>query len=109
MEEMEEELIEDLTIELSISDADFNTDLLTQKVKNALREVKTARNYPASYTDDMIDADLKRYYSQTRSIALYDYNKVGADFEDSHSENGISYSFSERDKLFAGIIPLARS
>lgn len=108
MEEMQNELIEDLTIELTISDTDFNSTLLTQKVKNALRDVKTARNYPTTYTDDMIETDMKKYYSQARAIALYDYNKIGTEFEDSHSENGISYSYSERNKLFAGIIPLAR-
>lgn len=105
---MEQELIEDLTIELSISDEQFNSDLLTQKVRNALREVKSARNYPDTYTDEKIASDMEKYYSQARAIALYDYNKTGYDFEDSHSENGISNSFSDRDKLFAGIIPLAR-
>lgn len=108
MDEMQTELIEDLTIELSISDDDFNTNLLTQKVKNALREIRTARNYPQSYSQEKIANDMQKYYSQARAIALYDYNKIGADFEDSHSENGISYSFSERDKLFSGIIPLAK-
>lgn len=105
---MEQELIEDLTIELSITDEQFNSELLTQKVRNALREVKSARNYPDTYTDEKIASDMEKYYSQARAIALYDYNKIGYDYEDSHSENGISNSFSDRDKLFAGIIPLAR-
>lgn len=105
---MEQELIEDLTIELSLSDEQFNPNLLTQKVKNALREVKSARNYPDTYTEEKIASDMEKYYSQARAIALYDYNKIGSDFEESHSENGISYSYSDRDKLFAGIIPLAR-
>lgn len=108
MEEMQTELIEDLTVELSISDDDFNIQLLTQKVKNALREIKTARNYPTSYTDEMIARDIQQYYSNARAIALYDYNKIGSDYEDSHSENGISMSFGDRDKLFSGIIPLAK-
>ena len=108
MNEMMEELIEDLTVELSISDTKFNSDLLTQKVKQALREVKSARCYPVSYTDEMIDKDMQSYYSQARDIALYDYNKIGIDFENSHSENSINYSYDDRDKLFKGIIPIAK-
>lgn len=108
MEEMQAELIEDLTVELTISDTKFNSTLLTQKIKQALREVKAARSYPKSYTDEMIDKDIQKYYSQARDIALYDYNKVGMDFESNHSENSINYSFDDRDKLFAGIIPLAK-
>lgn len=106
---METELIEDLTIELEESDDNFNLNLLTQKVRNALREVKSARHYPSSYTSEMITSDMEQFYSQARSIALYDYNKIGSDYENSHSENGISYSYSDRDKLFSGIIPIARS
>lgn len=108
MDEIQSELIQDLTIELTLSDDQFNSELLTSKVTNALREVKTARNYPDTYTEEKIATDLNKYYSNIRSIALYDYNKIGAEYEDSHSENGISNSFSDRDKLFAGIIPLAR-
>lgn len=108
MEEMQAELIEDLTAELSISDDNFNSVLLIQKVKQALREVKDARSYPSSYTDEKIDGDIQKFYSQARNIALYDYNKIGMDFEASHSEDGITFHHEDRDKLFSGIIPLAK-
>lgn len=108
MDEMQTELIEDLTAELTITDACFNSDLLTVKVKNAIKDVKRARNYPSSYTDEMINADIVRYYAQARAIALYDYNQVGAENEESHSENNISRSFLDRNKLFAGITPFSR-
>ena len=109
MDEMQTELITDLTAELTITDANFNSDLLTIKVKNALKDVQKARNYPSTYTAEMIDSDIKKYYSQARAISLYDYNMVGAEYEESHSENNISRVFVERRKLFAGIIPLSRT
>ena len=105
---MEDELIEDLTVELEIPDENFNVTLLTSKVKAAVRDVKRARHYPTYYTDEQIESDLYNYYSNCRAIALNDYNKVGVDFEDSHSENSVSASYTDRAKLFAGIIPLAR-
>lgn len=109
MDEMQTELITDLTEELTITDANFNSDLLTIKVKNALKDVRKARNYPSTYTAEMIDSDIQKYYPQARAISLYDYNMVGAEYEESHSENNISRVFVERQKLFAGIIPLSRT
>jgi hypothetical protein len=106
---MENELIEDLTAELQITDKLFNASLLEIKVRNAIKEVKRARNYPSHYTEQMIDDDMERFYSQIRNIALYDYEQIGAENETSHSENNISRSFIDRDKLFAGILPLAKS
>jgi hypothetical protein len=106
---MENELIEDLTAELQITDKLFNASLLEIKVKNAIKEVKRARNYPSHYTEQMINDDMERFYSQIRNIALYDYEQIGAENETSHSENNISRSFIDRDKLFAGILPLAKS
>ena len=106
---MENELIEDLTAELQITDKRFDASLLEIKVRNAIKEVKRARNYPSHYTEQMIDDDMERFYSQIRNIALYDYEQIGAENETSHSENNISRSFVDRDKLFAGILPLAKS
>lgn len=105
---LENDLLEEMTAELSVTDAEFNQALILPKIKNAIREVKRARNYPKHYSESAIVEDLEKYYSNIRSIALYDYNKIGGEFEDSHSENSISRSFSDRDKLFSGIIPLSR-
>lgn len=105
---MEQELIEDLTVELKIDDATFNAELLATKVKGAIRDVKSARRYPSGYGDERIDSDMQNYYSQCRAIALYDYNKVGADFEKSNSESGESRSWVDRNSLFSGVLPLAR-
>lgn len=108
MNEMITDLIADLTTELTITDPSFNSTLLTTKVNNAVKEVKRARSYPTSYTQEMIDTDIVRFYTQARAIALYDYNQVGAENEESHSENNISRSFLDRNKLFAGITPFSR-
>lgn len=105
---MEEELIEDLKTELEITDENFNLALLTSKVKTAVRDVMTARNYPTSYSEEKIAKDMRNFYSQCRAIALNDYSKVGAEFEETHNENGTNRHYISRDKLFAGIIPLGR-
>lgn len=104
---MGEEIIADLTLELK-NDDNFNADVLASKVRSAIREVRQKRNYPSYYTEQMIDTDLSRYFTTIRNIALYDYNQYGAEFETSHDENGIDRSFVEREKLFSGVLPLAR-
>lgn len=108
MEELIASIIEDLTIELSLTDANFNSDLLTAKVKSATREVKNIRKYPSSYTQIMIDEDMQEFYSTIRDVALYDYNTVGAEFQTLHNENSVSRTWVDRDKLFNRVIPLAR-
>lgn len=105
---LEQEIFTDLSAELSASDENFNEILLLSKVRNAMREVKRARNYPKTYSDSQIEEDMHDYFSNIRNIALYDYNQIGADFEESHSENSVSRSWKDRDKLFCGICPFVR-
>lgn len=102
-----DELFKDLDEELSLTDAGYNADILKLKIRNAIREVKTSRKYPESYSDERIDKDLYRFYGNIRDISLYDYNAVGRDFEQSHSEAGVSVSLTDRNKLFSGIYPLS--
>lgn len=98
-----EEIINDLTIQLK-NDPTFDVDILTVKVKNAIREVQLKRNYTAtSFTDEQIANDLYKYYSVIQSVALYDYNQIGAEGEQSHSENSVSRSWVNRDDLFRSV------
>nr|WP_297001915.1 hypothetical protein [Prevotella sp.] len=104
-----DELFFDLQVELSNDEegGSFSEPLLKQKIKSAIREVRDKRRYPLGYTDGMIAQDLDRYYSQIRSLALYDYNSIGFEGESQHSEDSIQRTMVDRKTLFAGIIPLA--
>ena len=108
IEEMKAEIITDLTTELMVTDGDlFNLPLLTSKVNNAVREVISARNYPDSYTNSMIEKDAVKYYAQVRNLALYDYNQSGAEGQTTFSGDGNSIQYVSRDSMFAQINPLA--
>lgn len=104
-----EQIIDDLTAELSVTDTNFNAVLLTSKVNAAVREVKKARNYPDYYTDEQIDTDMEKFYSCIRSVAMYDYNTIGMEGQSASSENSTSRTMVDRKTLFAGVIPLSRS
>ncbi len=101
-EDLQREITDELTTELSDDEA-FNEDILEIKVKNAIREVKRKRNYPASYTAEMIEADLENYYDVIHDIALYEYNKVGAEGQSLHSEDDVQRSWVSKDDLLKGV------
>lgn len=105
LDELKESIIDELTIELQ-GDSTFSSQILSVKVANAIREVKKARHYSNNHTEDMIAKDMENYYSNIRNIALYDYNQIGAEFESSHTGNGVTRSYTDRDSLFSGIIPM---
>lgn len=106
---MLEEIFEELKTELLETEGDkFNENLLRSKVNSAYRAVMTVRNYPRSYTDAEIERDMERFYSQVRDIALYDYNQIGAEGQTQYSQDGVSVHYVDRDKLFYGVLPIAR-
>ena len=104
---MIQDIINELTIELK-KEVDFDADILELKVNNAYREVKAARHYPKTYSEASIKADMEDYYSNVKAIALYDYTKIGAEGQSSYSADGERIDYIERDKLFTGIVPIAR-
>ena len=105
---MKEEIFEELKTELTVTEGDkFNESLLRSKVNSAYRAVNTARKYPPSYTDAMIEHDMEKYYTQVREIALYDYNQIGAEGQTQFTQDGVTVHYLERDKLFYGVLPIA--
>lgn len=108
MEALRNEISTDLITELGIKN-NAEISALNIKVKNAIKEVKRARNYPSHYTDEMISKDMENYYSNIKDIALYDYNQIGAEGQTSHSENGTSRTWKDRKECFNGVIPFVHT
>ena len=108
LDELQEEIVADLTTELQ-GDDDFNASILAVKVKNAIKEIKSARMYPSSYTDEKIIKDLSdNYYSSIINLARYDYNQVGAEGQSAYSEGDTSRTWVDRNSLFNGIAPFVK-
>lgn len=107
-EALQKEIAEDLKIELSVQPT-FSEEILENKIKSAIREVMTVRDYQSSgYTDEMIEKDLYRYYSVIRDLALYDFAQIGAPFETSHTENSVSRMWKSRESMLKGVVKLAK-
>lgn len=106
--DLQNEIIADLTAELRGSNG-FNVEILAIKVKNAIREVIVQRNYSATkYSEEQIKEDLRQFYAVITNVARYDYNQIGAEGEQSHSENGIARSYVKREDLFKSVYPFVK-
>lgn len=86
-----------------------NPDLEVQLqvlIDNAKKEVKDYRRYPSYWTAEEIDADIEANYSHiVVQLVLFDNFLEGAEFETSHSENGVNRSFIKREEILGKIIP----
>lgn len=75
-------------------------------IDNAKKEIKDYRRYPSYWTAEEIDADIEANYSHiVVQLVLFDNFLEGAEFETSHSENGVNRSFIKREEILGKIIP----
>lgn len=106
MEELLKELQTDLGAELvSELHSDADKVLLSSKIKGAYLTVKRKRNYQEHHTQEYVNADMKNMYDIIKELAMYDWNHIGAEGEVSHSENGISRSWGDRNAVLTDVIP----
>lgn len=97
-----------LALELS-NDPTYEADVVASKVSAVVKELIQKRRYKKSgMTDWAIEEDLENYYTQALNVARYDFNTIGAEGEDRHTENGVDRTFTERSKMWSGVVPVAR-
>lgn len=106
MEQLVAEVLEEMKIELEITD-ERDIAILQIKIKNAVREIKAAFNFKPYHKEDYILEQMENHLSNIKSLAMYDYMKIGAEGESAHSEKNISREYVDRSKCFAGIVPFA--
>ena len=107
LDEIFENLKEEILADVAQADL-FSETLLRSKINSAYRDVVRARRYPKSYTDAQIEEDIADYRSNIEDVARYDYNAVGSEGLSSYAADGTSIHYKDRDKLFYGVIPIAR-
>ena len=104
IEKLQAEILGDLTTELQ-GDAMFDVAKLTVKIKDAIRRVRLARKYEyTTYTEEKMGKDLyENYYSVVKDLALYYWNKTGAEFEASISENDVSRTYISENEILGNV------
>ena len=100
---------DETTSDVVVFDNKEDNPVIEQLIKQATEDVKAIRNYPDNYTDEMIAEDLKKHQSVIVNLAVYDHSQAGEVFMASYGENGVSRTWKDRDSLFAGVFPFAKS
>lgn len=104
----EKSIMDVLTLEMS-GEPTFNADVVANKVSAVVRELIQRRRYKkAGMADYAVEEDIENYFTQALNVARYDFNTIGAEGEERHTENGVDRTFTERGKLWAGVIPISR-
>lgn len=69
------------------------------------------KRYPFGYTDEEKATAIEKYSDVVMDIAVFLYNKQGAEGQTGHSENGISRSYENAgipDSFVSDIVPVAK-
>lgn len=98
---------DETTSDVVIFDNKEGNPLIEQLINQATEDVKEKRNYPDSYTDEMIAEDLKKHQSVIVNLAVYDHSQAGEEFMASYNENDVNRTWKDRDSLFVGVFPFA--
>lgn len=73
-----------------------------------IEKYKQRRNYPTSFTEEIIENDLNEHLS-TMAMAVVDMlNKLGAEGEKSHTENSVTRQYENAyisASLFSDVLP----
>ena len=99
---------DDTTKDVVVFDNKEDDLLIEQLIKQATEDVKAKRNYPDSYTDEMITDDLKKFENVIVNLAVYDHSQAGENFMSALSEGGVNRAWRDRDSLFVGVFPFAK-
>ena len=91
-----------------VFDQKEDNPLLEQLIKQVTNEVMNRRMYPSNYTQEQIDEDLKKFESAIVNAVVYDRSQAGESFMQSYSENGVSRTWKDRDKLFGEVYPFVK-
>jgi hypothetical protein len=101
--------IEDETGEdVVVFDSKEDNLYIQQLIKQVENEIKKRRNYPSSYTEEQIAADMANYEDVIVNLVVYDHSQAGEAYMETYSENGVSRKWVERNKLMSGVITLAK-
>ena len=99
---------DDTTKDVVVFDNKEDDLFIEQLIKQATEDVKARRNYPDSYTDEMITEDLKKFEGVIVNLVVYDHSQAGEAFMASYGENGVSRTWKDRDSLFVGVFPFVK-
>lgn len=108
---MESKLIADMKTYLGEDECACGDGVLFLCAKRAIGAFKAKRNYPSSFSKTRIGSDMENHYPCILDLSLFFFVKQGAEYEENHSEGGVSRSYQSETEIFVhyGVVSFARS
>ncbi len=100
-----DDFIEKIKAAITKYDSEIKVSDLT--VNLAIEAFETLRNYPGSWDEDKILADLEKNKAKIAMAVIEIDSKNGAEGQTQMSENGISRTYSEYLMAYKGVIGFA--
>ena len=106
MKSLEDEIVRQaMSYFTFMKEEDVTEDLVRLLVKSLEDEYKTKRDYPDFYNDDMINADMKRYFKRRASnfalkVIPNMYGRFGAEGQTMLVDNQIERTWEAENWLF---------
>ena len=106
MDEIKQRVMEMLFDYLKESEDSTMVSVFADRAMMAFREYK---NYPDTWDDDSIIADMTKHISCITDLALYECIQQGAEFQSMHIESGLYRMWNNKGNIYTnhGIVPFA--
>ena len=99
--------MEDFIQEIKSMTSEYGVETSDLVVNLAIESFKGLRNYPASWTEDKILADMEKNKAKIAMAAIEIDSKDGAENQLSHSENSTSRSYYDGIMAYKDVIGFA--
>lgn len=96
-----------LTESIKILITEYGLEVSDLSILFAIEQFQTIRNYPSSWDEEKKIADMEKNKAKIAMAAIEIDAKDGAEGQVSHSENGISRTWSDKISAYKDVIGFA--
>lgn len=96
-----------LIAKIKILTTEYGVELSDLDILFAIEQFETIRNYPATWDEEKKIADMEKNKAKIAMAAIEIDSKDGAEGQISHSENGISRTWSDKITAYKDVIGFA--
>lgn len=99
--------MEEFIEEIKAMTTEYGVEATSLNITLAIEKFRDLRNYPPSWTDEKILADMQKNKSKIAMAVVELDSKDGMENQTGHSENGYSRTFKDGIIAYEGIIGFA--
>lgn len=99
--------MEEFVEEIKAMTTEYGVEATSLNITLAIEKYRDLRNYPASWTDEKILADMQKNKSKIAMAVVELDSKDGMENQTGHSENGYSRTFKDGIIAYEGVVGFA--